>query len=200
MSLRHALLDLLSEEPQSGYDLAQFFIASLGNVWPAQHSQIYPELAKLAAEGLIEQTSEGPRGRKEYQTTPAGMEELRRWMRDEEPDFSVRYGAMLRVFALWALPQDEALEQLAAYRAEFAGHLERIEGAIAMVDWGRNQGARASRLAIEFGRRFYAAQVEWADWAAEQVAAGALEPGGPLPPSPAPTPAAPVRAASGRGR
>jgi DNA-binding PadR family transcriptional regulator len=184
MSLRHALLDLLSAEPQSGYDLAQFFTASLGNVWPAQHSQIYPELAKLAAEGLIEQTGQGPRGRKEYRTTPAGLEELRRWLRDEEPDYSVRYGAMLRTFALWALPKDEALQQLASYRAEFARHLAQIEGAIEMVDWGKSEVARSSRLAIEFGRRFYAAQVEWADWAAEQVAAGALEPGGPLPATP----------------
>jgi DNA-binding PadR family transcriptional regulator len=185
MSLRHALLDLLSAEPQSGYDLAQFFTASMGNVWPAQHSQIYPELSKLVAEGLIEQTGEGPRGRKEYRTTPAGLAELRRWMRDQEPDFSVRYGAMLRVFALWTLPRDEALEELASYKAEFAGHLERIEGAIEIVDWGRSETARASRLAIEFGRRFYAAQLEWADWAAEQVAAGMLEPDGPLAPSPA---------------
>ena len=53
MSLRHGLLDLLAGEPMSGYDLARFFGASMGNVWPAQHSQIYPELAKLAAEGLI---------------------------------------------------------------------------------------------------------------------------------------------------
>jgi DNA-binding PadR family transcriptional regulator len=200
MSLRHALLDLLSADPQSGYDLAQFFTASMGNVWPAQHSQIYPELSKLVAEGLIEQTGAGPRGRKEYRTTPDGLEELRRWLRDEEPDFAVRYGAMLRVFALWTLPKNEALAQLASYREEFTRHLERIEGAIQMVDWGNNEVARSSRLAIEFGRRFYAAQIEWADWAAEQVAAGALEPGGPLPPSPAPTPAAPVRAASGRGR
>jgi DNA-binding PadR family transcriptional regulator len=184
MSLRHALLDLLSADPQSGYDLAQFFTASMGNVWPAQHSQIYPELSKLVAEGLIEQTGAGPRGRKEYRTTPDGLEELRRWLRDEEPDFSVRYGAMLRVFALWTLPKNEALAQLASYREEFTRRLERIEGAIQMVDWGNNEVARSSRLAIEFGRRFYAAQVEWADWAAEQVAAGLLEPGGPLPPTP----------------
>jgi len=64
MSLRHGLLDLLAAEPRSGYDLSRYFEVSMGNVWPAQHSQIYPELAKLAAEGLIAQTGSGPRGRK----------------------------------------------------------------------------------------------------------------------------------------
>ena len=45
MSLRHGLLNLLAGEPMSGYDLARLFEASMANVWPAQHSQIYPELA-----------------------------------------------------------------------------------------------------------------------------------------------------------
>ncbi len=104
MSLRHGLLNLLSGDPMSGYDLSQYFEYSMGNVWPAQHSQIYPELAKLVAEGLIAQTGEGPRGRKEYQTTPEGIDELRSWLRDTELEFSLRYPALLRVFCLWALP------------------------------------------------------------------------------------------------
>jgi PadR family transcriptional regulator AphA len=182
MSLRHGLLDLLSGEPKSGYDLSQYFAASMGNVWPAQHSQIYPELAKLAAEGLITQTGEGPRGRKEYRTTPEGIEALRSWMRGSEPDYSIRYEALLRIFCLWVLPTEEALAYLDRDRAEYKRHLEQIENAIATVDWGASHISRSARLSIEFGRRFYAAQIEWIDWATEQVAAGALEPGGPVPP------------------
>src|ERR1700756_181091 len=104
MSLRYGLLDLLAGEPMSGYDLSRHFAVSMGNVWPAQHSQIYPELAKLTAEGLIAQTGEGPRGRKVYQTTPAGVDALRAWMRDTEPDYSHRHEAILRVFCIWVLP------------------------------------------------------------------------------------------------
>ena len=186
MSLRHGLLDLLAGEPMSGYDLTRYFGVSMANVWPAQHSQIYPELAKLVAEGLIAQTGEGPRGRKVYETTPAGLDALRSWLRDDEPDYSVRYEALLRVFCLWVLPTDEALAHLARDRAEFARHLAQIDGTIAAKDWAVSPTARASRLAIEFGRRFYAAQIEWIDWAAEQVAAGTLQRGGPLPAGPLP--------------
>ena len=181
MSLRHGLLDLLAGEPMSGYDLSQYFALSMANVWPAQHSQIYPELAKLAAQGLITQTGEGPRGRKVYQTTPKGIEELRAWMRDTPPDYSVRCEALLRIFCLWVLPEDEALAQLQRDRAEYVRHLEQMDTAVAQADWGANQTTRASRLTIEFGRRFYAALVGWCDWAAEQIAAGTLQPGGPLP-------------------
>jgi DNA-binding PadR family transcriptional regulator len=181
MSLRHGLLDLLAGQPMSGYDLSQYFAISMGNVWPAQHSQIYPELAKLAAEGLITQTGEGPRGRKVYQTTSKGIEELRAWMRDAPPDYSMRCGALLRIFCLWVLPTDEALAYLQRDRSEYVRHLEHMETAIANVDWGADQTTRGSRLTIEMGRRFYSALVEWCDWAAEQIAAGTLEPGGPVP-------------------
>jgi DNA-binding PadR family transcriptional regulator len=181
MSLRHALLNLLSGEPRSGYDLARLFNVSMGNVWPAQHSQIYPELAKLLADGYIRQTGEGPRGRRIYQTTPEGLAELRSWLRDSEPDYSVRHPAQLRAFCLWALPTDEALALLARDRAEYARHLAQIEETIASVDWSAYPQRRSSRLTIEFGRRFYALQVEWIDWAAPQIAAGTLDPTGPPP-------------------
>lgn len=181
MSLRHALLDLLADEPMSGYDLTRLFSVSLANVWPAQHSQIYPELARLTADGLIAQTGEGPRGRKVYQTTPAGQEELRTWLRETEPDYSVRCDALLRVFCLWVLPTEEALAQLRRDRAEYVRHLGRMEEAVATVDWAASPTQRGSRLTIEFGVRFYRELIDWIDWAAEQVAAGSLQPGGPLP-------------------
>jgi hypothetical protein len=60
---------------------------------------------------------------------------------------------------------------------------------MATVDWAANPVRRASRLAIEFGRRFYATQIDWIDWAAAQIAAGTLRPGGPVPASPVPAPA-----------
>jgi PadR family transcriptional regulator, regulatory protein AphA len=181
MSLRYALLDLLAGEPMSGYDLTRRFSESMANVWPAQHSQIYPELAKLAADGWITQTGEGPRGRKVYETTPTGLDALRTWLRDTQPDYAVRFEALLRVFALWALPSEEALALLARDRAEYTRHLTHMENALESVDWGSSPAHRASRLTIDFGVRFYSALIAWIDWAGDQIRAGVLKPGGPLP-------------------
>lgn len=47
------MLDLLAGEPMSGYDLAKFFGVSMGNVWPAQHSQIYPELVVVVDNSIV---------------------------------------------------------------------------------------------------------------------------------------------------
>ena len=46
-TLGHALLGLLAEGPRTGYALLKHFEQSLAYAWPASHSQIYPELARL---------------------------------------------------------------------------------------------------------------------------------------------------------
>jgi hypothetical protein len=104
-------------------------------------------------------------------------------MRDTEPDYSVRFEALLRIFCLWVLPTDEAIAHLERDRAEYVRHLELIEKVVANRDWDADQLARSSRLSIEFGRRFYITLIEWIDWAADQVRAGTLEPGGLRPPA-----------------
>jgi DNA-binding PadR family transcriptional regulator len=174
MSLRYALIGLLASEPMSGYDLTRRFSESLANVWPAQHSQIYPELARLVSDGMIEQTGEGPRGRKTYATTPAGVEALTEWMRTE-PDYDVRCEAGLRGFFLWALPPDEAIASLNRDVAVYRKHLSDLEQHAGGKDWTGGPGARSARLTVEMGVRYYRMLVDWAEWAAAEIDAGALQ-------------------------
>ena len=96
MSLRHGLLGLLAEGPASGYDLARRFTEVLGSIWPAQHPKIYAELGKLAAEGLVEVESEGPRRRKAYRITDAGVAEVKRWLTEVDVDHTMRLQPLLR--------------------------------------------------------------------------------------------------------
>ncbi|MBA3333842.1 MAG: PadR family transcriptional regulator [Actinobacteria bacterium] len=117
MSLRHALLGALADQPRSGYELLKHFEQSLAYAWPASHSQIYPELGRLLSEQLIEQTAAGARGSKTYALTDTGLAEVRRWLRETEPDRRVRNDALLRMFFLWLLEPDEAREHLERERA-----------------------------------------------------------------------------------
>ncbi len=83
MSLRSALLALISAGPLTGYDAVKHFRTSVGHVWHAPDSQIYPELRKMQAEGLLEAT-QVPWGSKsaqktQYSLTDAGREALAQW-------------------------------------------------------------------------------------------------------------------------
>src|SRR5579871_3805974 len=99
MSLRHALLGLLAEEPASGYDLTRKFERVLQRyAWHAHNSQIYPELKQLAADGFVTAAEKGPRGRRTYAITESGLTELRRWMLSPPSVFTVRNEFVLRLF------------------------------------------------------------------------------------------------------
>ncbi|WP_125098626.1 PadR family transcriptional regulator [Leucobacter chromiireducens] len=83
MSLRSALLALISGGPLTGYDAVKHFRSSVGHLWHAPDSQIYPELRKMQAEGLLSAT-EVPWGRKQatktrYELTDAGRAALCEW-------------------------------------------------------------------------------------------------------------------------
>jgi DNA-binding PadR family transcriptional regulator len=181
MSLRYALIGLLASEPMSGYDLTRRFSESLANVWPAQHSQIYPELARLVSDGMIEQMGEGPRGRKIYSSTPAGIEALRAWMRTTKPDYDVRCESGLRGFFLWTLTPEEAIDHLQQDIEVYRKHLAEMEAQVESVDWTASEGHRSGRITIEMGVRYYRMLIDWAEWAAAEIAAGALQPDGPPP-------------------
>ena len=104
MSLRHSILGLLERKPSTGYELAQMFDISLRTVWHASHSQIYPELARLSAQGLVEVVQHGARGSKTYALTREGQDELRRWLVETDPDRSQRNESAVRLFLTQLLP------------------------------------------------------------------------------------------------
>ncbi|MDP9846633.1 PadR family transcriptional regulator [Streptosporangium lutulentum] len=166
MSLRIALLGLLTVSgPSSGYDLTKLFEGSINHAWQAGHSQIYPELNKMAADGLVTVEEEGPRGRKTYAITDAGSLELRRWLVEKEPSRSHRSEAALRAFLLPTLEPQEALALLRAEVEVYDAKLEALEAlwrskSLAEVGFGK--------YALDLGIR----QIRTVrDWAADTAAA-----------------------------
>jgi len=101
MSLPHALLTALVEQPSSGSDLAGRFDRSIGYFWHATHQQIYRELARMEEAGWIESLpEETTRGRKRaYRLLPAGRKELKRWIALSEDPAPLRDALMVRLRA-----------------------------------------------------------------------------------------------------
>ncbi|KKW62487.1 PadR family transcriptional regulator [Mycolicibacterium elephantis] len=162
MSLRIAALGLLAQQPGSGYDLLRRFEESMANVWPATQSQLYGELNKLAAGGLIEVSNIGARGRKEYRITDAGREELRRWVTNPQDDPPFRSAALLRVFLLGEIPPDQAREQLAAMAEHGAAERKRLEELRDSVEWTDDEGSFFAHAALDFGLRSNEMHTQWA--------------------------------------
>jgi DNA-binding PadR family transcriptional regulator len=82
MSVRHALLALLSEGPKYGLQLREEFEARTGEVWPLNVGQVYTTLQRLERDGLIESdgTAEDSPQRG-FRITAEGAEELAGWLR-----------------------------------------------------------------------------------------------------------------------
>ena len=68
MSVRHALLALLSEGPKYGLQLRQEFEARTGEVWPLNVGQVYTTLQRLERDGLVE--SDDSRGGRAAEDLP----------------------------------------------------------------------------------------------------------------------------------
>ncbi len=106
MSVRHALLALLSEGPKYGLQLRQEFEARTGDVWPLNVGQVYTTLQRLERDGLVESddsSEEGPQ--KGFHITPEGGAELAAWLRTP-PDYSSppRDELVIKVLVALGLP------------------------------------------------------------------------------------------------
>ncbi|MEU4545708.1 PadR family transcriptional regulator [Nonomuraea dietziae] len=159
MSLRIALLGLLrASGPSSGYDLAKSFESTLNYVWQAGHSQIYPELVKMAADGLVTVEAEGARGRKVYAITPEGSAQLRGWLLEQTPSLTVRSESALQAFLLPVLDPSDAVAALERLRERYVEKVAMLE---TLCD---AHGSKAfGRYALDHGLRHARTTIEWVD-------------------------------------
>ena len=88
MSVRHALLALLSEGPKYGLQLRHEFEERTGEVWPLNVGQVYTTLQRLERDGLVASDEDGEAGpQKAFRITETGSTELATWLRTP-PDLS----------------------------------------------------------------------------------------------------------------
>jgi len=170
MSVRHALLGFLAEEPASGWDLTRRFESTLGAVWPAGHPQIYGELRKLHAEQLIEIREHGPRGRIVYGVTEDGEKEVKRWLTSVEVDHTMRLEPILRSAFFWLMSPEELSEHLgreADHYRKVADTYRDLAAAKDRGDFGDSPQTRSLRIAAEAAVRVNDALAQWATWARE---------------------------------
>jgi DNA-binding PadR family transcriptional regulator len=118
MSVRHALLALLSEGPKYGLQLRDEFEQRTGEVWPLNVGQVYTTLQRLERDGLIESDGEGEAGpQKSFRLTADGGTELDAWLRTP-PDLSAppRDELVIKVLVASRVPGVDVHDVIQAHR------------------------------------------------------------------------------------
>ena len=121
MSVRHALLALLSEGPKYGLQLRQEFEHRTGEVWPLNLGQVYTTLRRLERDGLVSAEGEHDDGpQKLYRITDAGGDELGTWLRTP-PDATAppRDELVIKVLVALRLADVDMQELVQIHRRQF---------------------------------------------------------------------------------
>jgi DNA-binding PadR family transcriptional regulator len=173
VSVRHALLALLSEGPKYGLQLRQEFEERTGEVWPLNVGQVYTTLQRLERDGLVESDGEGAAGsQKSFRISGAGAAELNRWLRTP-PDLSSppRDELVIKVLVAARLPGVEVRDVIQTHRR----HVVEL-----MQDWTRikrDAGAQDVNLALVVDAELFRLDsvIRWLDAAESRLRRSVVE-------------------------
>ncbi|WP_406443438.1 PadR family transcriptional regulator [Streptomyces sp. NBC_00631] len=133
MALRNAVMAALLEGEASGYDLAKGFDATVANFWAATPQQLYRELERMEAEGLVTARvveQERRPNKRLFSLTPAGRDAVRAYT--AEPP---------------ARPSVVRDELLVKVQCADAGDLGAVRAAVAeRMEWATAKLARYERI------------------------------------------------------
>lgn len=125
-----ALLGLLARQELTGYEISARMRAPIGYFWSARHSQIYPGLQRLEADGLVRATvitGPGPRPTRRYRITDEGRAALRKWVTSPVRLQPARSEFRLRVYCLWLVEPGAGRTLVEGYRSQHATLLDEYE-------------------------------------------------------------------------
>jgi len=167
-SSQEVLLGLLTVEPMSGYDLGQSIRASIGFFWNESYGQIYPNLKKLAAAGLVTAKTEKQKGkpdRQVYSITRSGRARLEKWLAVEPQPEVPRNELLLKLF-FGAQAAPEAVigyvERMAKIERGFQEKFRQIEREL-LSQMRRYPDVPYWRMAARFGQLELEAHLRWAE-------------------------------------
>jgi DNA-binding PadR family transcriptional regulator len=159
MSLAHAILVCIADEPMTGYELAKRFDHSVGFFWRANHQQIYRELRLLGEKAWVlgKTVAQESRPNKTiYAITEQGRAELYSWSGFEADLPSIKEEFLLKFYALDRVDIDaltiqvvkrgqQHRERLALYEKILERHYQN-EATLSRVAKGKLMGLKAGLM------------------------------------------------------
>jgi DNA-binding PadR family transcriptional regulator len=179
MSVRHALLALLSEGPKYGLQLREEFEARTGEIWPLNVGQVYTTLQRLERDGLVESDGTGDEGaQKGFRITADGERELASWLRTP-PDLAAppRDELVMKVLVAMRMPGTDVHEVVQVHRrylVELMQQWTRIKEDEAEADLGLALAVDAELFRLD-------SVIRWLDAADARLRRAMAEGGVPMP-------------------
>ena len=136
MSVRHALLALLTVGPKYGLQLHQEFEAGTGEVWPLNVGQVYTTLQRLERDGLVESDDAAESGpQKSYRLTSSGSDELHAWL-GPPPNTGVppRDELVIKVLVALRVPDVDVVDLIQAHRRRLVQMMQHFTSLKADAD------------------------------------------------------------------
>lgn len=170
--LGHAILQLLSRNTASGYDLKKRFHSSIGHGWHAYDTQIYRELRSLEENGyVVGKTAKGVGGpqRRLYSISEKGQAAVADWLTSPIDVSKMKDEFALRTWTADLFPEDTFAAYVSAARDQWAEDLVHIKMSLRVL--GEEYGPPTQspdhvvgrQLAIEYSQALTEAKVQWAD-------------------------------------
>ena len=195
MSVRHALLALLTERPQHGYHLKAEFERRTGGTWPLNIGQVYTTLQRLERDQLVSAREPAEDGSVLYEATGGGSEEVARWWRSPVDRTSpVRDELAIKLALAVTVPGVDVATLVQAQRSATMSWLQRLTR---LTTRGEETHDLAWSLVIQ--RLLFDAEAEarWLDHVEAAVLRASTRPAAPTVAHPATD--APVGVRSGTG-
>jgi len=165
---KYAILGMLFDKPQSGYEILQFMKESTTHFWQESDASIYPMLKALERDGLVTSRSEfvGKRERKIFEITASGKKYFLTWMALPAEKENNRSELLLKLFFGATTTQEENIKQLVMRRGQ-AQETKRIFRRIAEQTLSQVSDEHPHKqfwsMTLRYGLKLAEAELEWLD-------------------------------------
>lgn len=172
----YVLLGLLNEENLTGYEIKKIVDTRLSFFWSESFGQIYPELKRLAAGGLIAVceepvSAEGKNSKQsiKYQITASGRYELQEWLKTPVEKETVRYELLLKLYFSNSSSSATMLEHVREFEINHRRQQQLFGKFEEQLKQNLDVHSNHSRIlmVLSFGQKLWES---YADWCGQTIA------------------------------
>ena len=183
MSVKYALLGILSEGDRHGYDLKDAFDERIGDFWSLNFGQIYSTLDRLEREGLVEwreEPQERRPDRKIFRITPKGRRELEEWLlRPVTRPRALRDELFIKLAFLDSADRAPILDLIQQQKKIYMSHMQRLTRRKVEISSRVDRGVLFVTDLLVDAALFHAeADLKWLTHTEEKLRGGGLRRGG----------------------